>query len=73
MRIELGPAKNFLGTAAKAGWLNKNFRHDEGNATQQPSAHRKVVPLAYDIAPLDEAERKRRPTNRPYPENDGLL
>ena len=38
MQIELGPAKIYLGfKAAKANGLNKNYRHDEGSATLQPS------------------------------------
>lgn len=36
--LSLGPAKRDLGQkAAKADWLNKNYRHDEGSATLQPS------------------------------------
>lgn len=36
--LSLGPAKRDLGyKAAKAAWLNKNYRHDEGSATLQPS------------------------------------
>ena len=35
---QLGPAKSDLGlTAAKTDWLIKNYRHDEGSATLQPS------------------------------------
>jgi hypothetical protein len=38
VRIELGPAKRDLGfKAAKADWLTKNYRHDEGSVTLQPS------------------------------------
>ena len=36
--LSLGPAKRDLGlAAAKADWLIKNSRHDEGSATLQPS------------------------------------
>ena len=74
MRIELGPAKRDLGfKAAKANGLNKNYRHDGGSVTLQPSMIDQVVPLADRLCRWFEAERKRRPANRPYPENDGLL
>lgn len=36
--LSLGLAKRDLGyKAAKAAWLNKNYRHDEGSVTLQPS------------------------------------
>ena len=74
MRIELGPAKRNLGLkAAKANWLNKNYRHDEGSVTLQPSLIDQSRYVADRLYRWLEAEHKRRPANRPYPENDGLL
>ena len=36
--LSLGPVKKNLGyKAAKADGLNKNYRHDEGSVTLQPS------------------------------------
>jgi len=36
--LSIGPTKSDLGyTAAKTDWLIKNYRHDEGSVTLQPS------------------------------------
>ena len=72
--LSLGPAKSNLGyKAAKADWLIKNYRHDEGSVTLQPSMTDQSRSVADRLYRWLEAEHKRRPANRPYPENDGLL
>lgn len=65
--LSLGPAKRNLGLkAAKADWLNKNYRHDEGSATLQPSMIDQSRSVADRLYRWFEAERKRRPANRPF-------
>ena len=71
--LSLGPTKATWEIAAKTEWLLKHFRHDGGAVHNNLRWPIKVVPWADRLYRWIEAERKRRPANRPYPKNVGLL
>ena len=51
--LSLGPAKIYLGyKAAKADWLTKNYRHDEGSVTLQPSITDQSRSVGWSVIPL---------------------
>jgi hypothetical protein len=52
--LSLGPTRRNLGfLAAKAEWLIKNYRHDEGSATLQPSMIDQSRSIGWSIMPLE--------------------